>query len=670
MTKICLNMIVKNEAAIIERCLCSVLPMINCWSITDTGSTDDTPKLITEFFAEHDIPGELHHAPFEDFSQARNAALRNARESDLEWDFLLLTDADMELVIEARQDLSLDIECYLLKQKAGSISYYNARLLNRSSSANYIGVTHEYLGTEDYPVKCDELWFQDHACGANRVEKYDRDKRLLEADLKRDPNNERTIYYLAQTLLEGGEHEKALLLLERRIEIGGWDEEVWHSYIRAADCALALGDENGFIATCLAAYDYKPDRAEALLKLATHYRETGKNVACLAICAIGREIPYPEDNFLFIEDYVYEWGFDYEISIAGFYVDKWREIASELCFALGINRDVEPMIRMQSRQNARFYAHKAPELFSSYKCLPLTPPKRENYSPMNPALWWGDNPECIVRTVNYRLEDNEIYITPGDESVTTVNWLADIDSETLALSNWREIVDLDGMGVEGGVVGPEDCRLFYWQGRRWCSATRMELSDDPVSTWGVAIHLLEIADDGAVLSTQRLNPPEKRLAEKNWMPYVDGDRLFFVYTCDPLVVLEVLPNLTVVEHVRLEPHLALDHLRGGTNVVRIGSDLVCLTHEVTYEGGNRVYLHRFLFLHGETLRIEAVSDPFKFGDTFVEFAAGLAVSPARNSLLITFGCQDREAFMCEISLRELEQLYIGSADNPPRFIHN
>ena len=41
-TRICLNMIVKNEAHVIRRCLDSVRPHITHWVIVDTGSTDRT----------------------------------------------------------------------------------------------------------------------------------------------------------------------------------------------------------------------------------------------------------------------------------------------------------------------------------------------------------------------------------------------------------------------------------------------------------------------------------------------------------------------------------------------------------------------------------------------------------------------------------------------------
>ena len=49
--RLCLNMIVRNESAILERCLRSVADHVACWVIGDTGSTDGTQDLIRAFFA-------------------------------------------------------------------------------------------------------------------------------------------------------------------------------------------------------------------------------------------------------------------------------------------------------------------------------------------------------------------------------------------------------------------------------------------------------------------------------------------------------------------------------------------------------------------------------------------------------------------------------------------
>src|ERR1017187_4686809 len=84
---LCLSMIVKNEAHVIKRCLRSVKPFIDTYSISDTGSTDNTMDLIRE---ELDgIPGVLVSDPWQDFGTNRNLAL-----SRCEGDFVLSIDAD------------------------------------------------------------------------------------------------------------------------------------------------------------------------------------------------------------------------------------------------------------------------------------------------------------------------------------------------------------------------------------------------------------------------------------------------------------------------------------------------------------------------------------------------------------------------------------------------
>ena len=56
---ITLCMIVKDETHIIEECLKSMLPYIDRYDITDTGSTDGTPELIKKVMDEAGVPGEV-----------------------------------------------------------------------------------------------------------------------------------------------------------------------------------------------------------------------------------------------------------------------------------------------------------------------------------------------------------------------------------------------------------------------------------------------------------------------------------------------------------------------------------------------------------------------------------------------------------------------------------
>jgi glycosyltransferase involved in cell wall biosynthesis len=64
---VCLVMIVKNESEVIRRCIESVKDYIDYWVICDTGSTDDTKKIIQETMDEFGIKGELHDREWVDY---------------------------------------------------------------------------------------------------------------------------------------------------------------------------------------------------------------------------------------------------------------------------------------------------------------------------------------------------------------------------------------------------------------------------------------------------------------------------------------------------------------------------------------------------------------------------------------------------------------------------
>ena len=61
---LCLNMIVKNESNIIQRLLDSVVDIIDTYCICDTGSTDNTIEIITNYFNNKNIQGKIVQEPF------------------------------------------------------------------------------------------------------------------------------------------------------------------------------------------------------------------------------------------------------------------------------------------------------------------------------------------------------------------------------------------------------------------------------------------------------------------------------------------------------------------------------------------------------------------------------------------------------------------------------
>ena len=353
--RLCLNMIVKNEASNIERCLLAASPVISAWVICDTGSTDDTEQIVERFFSQRGIPGELHRFRFVNFEQARNEALDRARASPLSFDYLLLTDADMELVVEdAGFRANLSAECYAVRQK-NQLSYFNTRLLRRDVAARYKGVTHEFLNTVDQPPRLEGIWFIDHASGSNRVGKFERDIKLLQETLRDDPTNARNVFYLAQSLRDAGRLGEARNMYLRRSVMAGWEEETWYALLQVAQLTERLGDAPPAIERAyLAAYTARPTRAEPLLELARWHRERKEWAMTLLYARAAAVTDRPLDR-LFLDEASYAWRPWDEIAIAAWYVgahDEGRRAAQRLL----AERRFPPSELQRIDGNCRFYA--------------------------------------------------------------------------------------------------------------------------------------------------------------------------------------------------------------------------------------------------------------------------------------------------------------------------
>jgi tetratricopeptide (TPR) repeat protein len=331
MTKtLCLNMIVKNEMANLERCLGSVADYIDCWVIGDTGSTDGTQEFVKSFFAERCIPGELHSFPFQNFEQARNAALDCSAASKLAYDYLMLADADMELVVEDKSFREmLEAPGYRLLQRAGlSFTYWNTRLVQKNLGARYHGVTHEYL---DVPREVKELhgvWYKDHASGSNRPDKFGRDISLLKEALRTEKNKflqARYIFYLGQSYQDAGENEKALPFLLKRAQLGHWTEEVFMSLYAAGKAQEAIGRPfEEVIATYARACDVAPTRAEALHAASRFCRINNKFADGYDYARRGVRIPLPIHG-LFVESWIYEYGLLDELAENALQFERYQD---------------------------------------------------------------------------------------------------------------------------------------------------------------------------------------------------------------------------------------------------------------------------------------------------------------------------------------------------------
>ncbi len=232
---VCLNMIVKNESKVIGRCIESVLPFIDSWCIVDTGSTDGTQTLVREIL-DH-LPGELHERPWRDFASNRNEAMEIAKGKA---DYLLFMDADD--VFETPSGFqwpALDADSYLMMLRMGQSRYWREILVRSDLNWRFEGVIHEYLRC-DRPYRSEKIhgpvvvihFDGGRSQGLDVAAKYERDVAVLEDALKKEPDNTRYTFYLAQSLWQSKKLEAALEIYKKRTQMGGWDEEVWYSLLQ------------------------------------------------------------------------------------------------------------------------------------------------------------------------------------------------------------------------------------------------------------------------------------------------------------------------------------------------------------------------------------------------------------------------------------------------------
>ena len=511
MAKLAWHAIVRNEAAVLPRCIASLMPHVDCAVVVDTGSTDKTPELIREMFAAAGKPVQIHSAPFVDFAQARNDALAIARASPLAFEWLLLSDADMEFRVRTPDWINGHRgQAFDLKQTAGTVSYFNRRLLHRDAPAEYRGVTHEFLAVPTDGV-LDGAEFIDHADGANRPEKFARDIALLKEALRTETDPgliQRYHFYLGQSFFDLGDWANAATHYQKRTTLGGFAEEVWNSQLHVAHCLGNLGNHAGFVHELLKAYELRPQRAETLYDLAKYYRERGENFTSLLFSEAAMRTPYPQDDLLFVNDFVYSAGARSEFSVCAYYDPARRARGAAICNALALDRSIPAGTRAQARANLYWYLAPLASHIPSFRPTQLRLDPPAGYVFTNPSVVnWRGRPVTLARAVNYRITPTGAYDMGGDSAIRTRNFLVDIDPDgradfvtELALpDNWPDPPQYSQ------VRGLEDCRLFEWNEQLWVSATVREFNTDGMCEMVLA----PVSSDGIGDGWRRMQPKQR-----------------------------------------------------------------------------------------------------------------------------------------------------------------
>jgi hypothetical protein len=305
-------MIVKNAESDLPQCLASLKPYIGYWCISDTGSTDSTIKIIHKML--DGIPGELREDQFVNFGHNRSLVFAAIR-GHCRW--IAASDADMEWTFEDGWEPGPEVAAAMLEMgKHTSFSYRLPLLLRGDLPWRSVGAAHEYTvledGTYGNRVPTDKVRIDMGAIDRSSPEKSRFYASLLEADLEKDPDNPRTVAYLGQTYRDLGRRDDAKAMFDRRAKMPGWDQETFYAAYQAAlydpwpQQAMSL----------LAAWELRPQRLEPLYCLIAELNRRDLHRAAYTLSLVT---PPLCDDILFVEDWVWSWGFRFQRSIAAWY---------------------------------------------------------------------------------------------------------------------------------------------------------------------------------------------------------------------------------------------------------------------------------------------------------------------------------------------------------------
>ncbi len=655
---LCLNMIVKNESKIITRLFDSVIHIIDCYCICDTGSTDDTIRIISEYFERKGIPGKIVLEPFKNFCHNRNYALNSCRGMS---DFVLLLDADMILESKSFDKKTLaSADSFYILQGNDAFYYQNMRIVKNNGLYSYSGVTHEYINTPPnnrvlgFDKK--ELFIRDVGDGGSKHDKFERDIRLLTEGIKEDPKNERYYFYLANSYHDSGKFEQAIEIYKKRIELGGWKEEVWYSHYRIGLCYKILGKINEAMQYWLEGYQFYPERLEGLYEIVRHYRIEGKQKLAHIFYKEAKQIldlNEKRDNYLFLHDDIYTSRLYYEFTVFAAYVGI-NNINYEVVKVLNNSMNESEINNML--QNMKFYK----DVLIQKSRIIMDDKMESNINneniPFNSSSSclipnkFGDGYHMNTRYVNYYINEGGGYLN-CDNHIITVNKYVEFDSNfNIKNIKWMNL-EFDNRKY----IGIEDIRIFH------------DAETEKTKFIGTGYHQnhkLGIVTGEYNTETRDLKGAEiiqkfkHSDCEKNWVFLDYKDSTHIIYDWYPLQIgkIDTLKNELFIVEKKETPRF-FSKIRGSTcgfkyskkfdetifnsssniKIEIVEEEIWFVGHIVSYEQPRHYY--HVIIVFDANMNLLRYSAPFKFEGDPIEYCLSIVVED--EHVFINYSTWDR-----------------------------
>lgn len=366
---ICLNMIVKNESAIIADTLHNLCSYVNFsyWVICDTGSTDQTKEIICDFFEKKGIKGELIEHEWRDFAYNRTKALECAFNKT---DYLIIFDADDRLVGNFCLPKIMNKDCYHLKL-GKSFTWLRPIIVTNRKKWRFKGVTHEYMdplepmdnGTEtiegDYYVAPGTFGFR-----SQNPNKYLDDAIVLKNAFEKEMNDtetgdkglaDRYAFYCAQSYKDANRPTEAIEWYKKVLGLNNWAQEKYYSCLMLGNLFKNMNDDDNAIRYWIKGSEFDNERIEGIVNAMECLRHKGENL--MVNLLYHKYKNYNKDlptNKLFIDRDKYKDLIEYNSSICSYYVAGELQTSYDCCKKIILNNIISDLLMKSTLSNVMF----------------------------------------------------------------------------------------------------------------------------------------------------------------------------------------------------------------------------------------------------------------------------------------------------------------------------
>lgn len=339
---ICFATVCKNESHIIRTVLESVYKYISYWVICDTGSTDDTREVITSFFKEKNIPGELHVDEWIGFGPNKTLMMERAKNKA---DYILHFDADDILMGDfdfTTEDVGWDT--YNFRIKRGNLDYTSTLLYDAKYSWKFCGVAHtiircldkEGYSTKDFTRSNCYLSSEDVGARSFDPQKYAHDAEKLRQQffdtLVDDPDklNSRSAFYAAQSYMDAGQHLESIQWNKLYTQLKStWIEEEFEANLRIARSMILLNKPTDDITQQLKkTIAIFPDRSEPYLYMGQQLNAAGNYEQAFKYLKRGQQnsLEAAKSKYvLFIDKTCYGKYLLDELAVSSYWLGRYKE---------------------------------------------------------------------------------------------------------------------------------------------------------------------------------------------------------------------------------------------------------------------------------------------------------------------------------------------------------